>query len=275
MRLVRFGINLSLCVGGTGGRRGSPQVRQMSRIARGARHMTMARPDMVTELRSFAIFSVLDDSSLSQLAAAMTRRTWTAGSTIFLRGDDETHLLALLSGKVRLSLGTPQGKELVLRHLGPGEILGEMALLDGRPRSADAAAVGQVTALVLRSDRFHKIASENPAISLALARYLCGLLRDTNGQMESIALYEMPARLVRFLLFTLRQVHGDDLPACATIRLGFSQSELASIVGATRPKVNRALQDIMATGAVRRDGDALVCDVPALLELAGTQDEAD
>ena len=63
--------------------------------------------------------------------------------------------------------------------------------------------------------------------------------------------------------------------APAGISLGFSQSELASIVGATRPKVNRALQDILATGAIRRDGDALVCDVPALLDLAAMQDELD
>lgn len=237
--------------------------------------MTLQRPDTIADLRGFPIFSVLDAPSLAQLAAAMTRKSWPSGSTIFLRGDGDTHLLALLSGKVRLSLGTPQGKELVLRHLGAGEILGEMALLDGRPRSADATAVGQVTALVLRSDRFHQIALANPAISLALARYLCGLLRDTNTQMESIALYEMPARLVRFLLFTLRQVHGDALPDQATVRLGFSQSELASIIGATRPKVNRALQDIIATGALRRDGDALVCDVPALLDLAAMQDELD
>lgn len=235
--------------------------------------MVAAKGDIASELLEFAVFSGLDPASLSQLAAAVTRRTWPSGATIFLRGDAETHLLALLDGRVRLSLGTPQGKELVLRHLGPGEILGEMALLDGRPRSADATAVGQVTALVLHSDRFHKIAGENPAIPLAFARYLCGLLRDTNTQMESIALYEMPARIVRFVLYTLRQVHGEDLPEQATLKLGFSQSELASIVGATRPKVNRALQDIMATGALRRDGDALVCNTAALMDLAAEYED--
>lgn len=230
--------------------------------------MGSTKGDFASELLGFAVFSGLDSASLTQLAAAVTRRTWQSGATIFLRGDTETHLLALLDGRVRLSLGTPQGKELVIRHLGAGEILGEMALLDGRPRSADATAVGQVTALVLHSDRFHQIAATNPAVPLALARYLCGLLRDTNTQMESIALYEMPARIVRFILYTLRQIHGEDLPDEATLRLGFSQSELASIIGATRPKVNRALQDIMATGALRRDGDALHCNIPALLDLA-------
>lgn len=184
-------------------------------------------------------------------------------------------MFALLAGKVRLSLGTPHGKELVIRHLGPGDILGEMALLDGRPRSADATAVSPVTALVLHSDRFKRIATENPAILFSLARYLCGMLRDTNAQMESIALYGMPARLVRFLLFTLRQVHGENLPDSAVLRLGFSQSELALIVGATRPKVNRALQDIVATGAVQRDGDALICNVPALLAIASLEDEGE
>lgn len=230
--------------------------------------MSTPSDQTAAELARFTVFSGLDAGSLAQLAAAVTRRTWPAGATLFQRGDEETHLLALLEGRVRLSLGTPQGKELVLRHLSAGEILGEMALIDGRPRSADATAVGQVRALVLHSDRFHKIAAANPAIPMAFARYLCGLVRDTNAHMETIALYEMPARLVRFLLYTLRQIHGENLPDQATLRLGFSQGELAAIIGATRPKVNRALQDIFASGALRRDGDALICNIPGLIALA-------
>ena len=71
----------------------------------------------------------------------------------------------------------------------------------------------------------------------------------------------------------LRWHRGENLPDQATLKLGFSQSELASIVGATRPKVNRALQDIMATGALRREGDALVCNTPALLDLVAEYDD--
>lgn len=223
------------------------------------------------DLARFEIFAPLDRRSLSALAGAVQRRSWVAGQTIFQRGDDGTYLIAVTTGRVRLSLGSPQGRELVLRHVEAGQVTGELALIDGEARSADAVAVEAVTALTLARPHFDALVAAHPDVGLAFARHVTRLLRATNYQMESIALYDLQSRLVRFLLLTLRQKHGEDLPPRAELRLGLNQSDLSAVLGASRPKVNQAMQALVATGAVAREGDILSCDVERLGEMAGDE----
>jgi CRP-like cAMP-binding protein len=85
--------------------------------------------------------------------------------------------------------------------------------------------------------------------------------------MESIAIYDLQMRVVRFFLMSLRQVHGPDLPDEAPLQMGLNQTDLSAILGASRPKVNRVLQDLLAVGALRRDGGTWVCIVPRLAEI--------
>lgn len=222
---------------------------------------------MSDDLAAFAAFSGLLEAERTELLRAFESRHWAAGEVIFLRGDEDSYLLALTSGAVRLSIASPQGRELVLRHVGPGETLGEIALIDGLPRSADATAVAPTTALVLRRARFLDICAEHAAVPLAMAVYLCSHLRNTNHQMESIALYDLQSRLVRFLILSLRQAHGDDIPQFVPLTLGLNQSDLSAMLGASRPKVNQALQSLILTGALRRDGPVLICNRDLLQRL--------
>jgi CRP/FNR family transcriptional regulator, cyclic AMP receptor protein len=215
--------------------------------------------DMAAQLARFGIFAGLDAQSLRALAATGRRKTWPAGAMIFQRGDEGDDMLAVLSGCIRLSLGTAAGKELVLRHIEAGDVLGELALIDGEPRSADAVAATATTAIVIRRDRFQQVAGSDPALGMSLARYLCSLLRSTNFQMESIALYDLQMRVVRFFLYVLHQSYGDDIPPEAELRLTFNQSELSSLLGASRPKINQVLQALILCGAIRRDGDRIHC----------------
>ncbi|MDZ4085391.1 MAG: helix-turn-helix domain-containing protein [Tabrizicola sp.] len=102
---------------------------------------------------------------------------------------------------------------------------------------------------------------------MALARHLCSQLRRTNFQMESIALYDLQTRLVRFLLQTIAHTpdtgHGNQ----RRLTLGVSQSDVSAILGASRPKISQAFQALIAVKAIRRDGDAYLCDVAALTRL--------
>jgi CRP/FNR family transcriptional regulator, cyclic AMP receptor protein len=223
-------------------------------------------------LGTFSIFATLDPASLSALAAAGGRKSWPAGATIFQRGDQGEYLLAITTGRVRLSLGTPAGRELVLRHVGVGEIIGELALIDGEPRSADAVAVEPVTAVVVPRARFLAAANDHPALSMAVARYLAAMLRNTNYQMESIALYDLRMRLIRFILFTIGQVHGDTPGPAPMLRLGLNQTDLSSVLGASRPKVNMALQALIAEGALTRQGEGLVCNLAVLQDMVAAED---
>lgn len=218
--------------------------------------------------RSFLLFEGLEDAVLADLASVVQRASWRAGDVIFQRGDTGDWLVALTGGRVRLSLLTQGGRELTLRHAEAGDTLGELALFDRDPRSADATAVVATEGLLLHRRDYEALALRHPALTLAMARYLSQRLRETTEQLESIALYPLEARVARFLLFTLRQLNGADLPETAVLRLEISQSELASVLGASRPKVNRALQALTASGALRRDGEGWVCDTGGLAALA-------
>lgn len=223
------------------------------------------RPDPAEALRRSGLFSGATDASLDALAEQARSRIWAEGRTIFQRGDTDTFLVAILSGRVRLALSTARGRELVLKHLGPGEVIGEFALIDGEPRSADAIAVTEVRGIVLERQAFLRVAETRPDLGLALARHLCGLLRSTNFQMESIALYDLQMRVARFLQLSLRDAPDAADQPTVPVRWGLNQGELALIVGASRPKVNQVIQSFIADGILIRQGNAILC-VRAALE---------
>lgn len=224
-----------------------------------------ARPSL---LQTFPIFSALSGESLDQLAQGMRELRWKAGKLIFSRGDAGDHMFAILTGRIRLSLSSARGREIVLRTLGPGDILGEMALIDGDPRSADATAAEDTTCLVLPRARFETVAAQRPDVGMAMARHLSNHLRRTNFQMESIALYDLQTRLVRFLLHTLAHTPGSGTGSLRRLTLGVSQGDVSAILGASRPKISQAFQALTASGAIRRDGNAYLCNVEALTALA-------
>lgn len=234
-----------------------------------------ASPDLAQLLGRFELFSELSPATLTALAASAHRRSWGAGGVIFQRGDEGDQMLAITEGRVRLSLGTATGRELMLRQLGPWEVMGELAIIDGEPRSADATAVEPTTAIVLPRARVLEIAEVRPDLGLAVARHLSRILRATNNQMESIALYDLRMRLVRFFLFSLQQVFGDHPPEEAVLHLGLSQSDLSAVLGASRPKLNQALQSLIAEGAVRREGSDVICSPGRLRQLAELSDLRD
>ena len=219
--------------------------------------------------KSFRMFEPLAPGVLDAIAAAARPRRWGPGELLFQRGDAGDWLVALTDGQVRISVSTPGGRDLVLRHAEPGEMLGELALFDGQPRSADATAVGAVTGQVLTRADFRRIAAAHPALYDAALAHLAAMLRGTTEQLESIALYQLQARVARFFLAAFRALHGEDIPDGAALDLRISQGELAALTGASRPKVNRVLADLKAAGALDQDGATWRCDPAALEALAG------
>lgn len=220
--------------------------------------------------RSAALFEGASPEAIAAIAQLSRPVRFSAGQILFDRGDAGDQVFALRSGRIKLALLTAQGRELVLRHAEAGDFLGELAFLDGTPRSAMAMAVTAGEGVVLDRRALDQIdQSFRDSLLSAALRYVCQRLRETTDQLESIALYGLSGRLARFFLLTLRQLHGDDLPPSPRLRLSLTQGELAAVLGASRPKVNRALQELEDAGAIlRQEGGTLTCQPEVLLALA-------
>lgn len=218
--------------------------------------------------RSFPIFEEFDKETIGLLAGIAVHRKWMPGTVIFQRGDEGSTMIAVISGRIKVSLITPQGRELLLRHIEEGSLFGEMALFDGLPRSADATAITATEGYVIARKPFFELITHRPDAAAAIMRYLCTLLRDTTDRLETIALYDLNARVARFFLATLKQIHGSELPESATLRLSLSQSDIAAILGASRPKVNRAILSLEENGAIRRSDGLISCHLGRLKAIA-------
>lgn len=223
--------------------------------------------------RSIPIFEDFDKEALCELTGIASYRKWPAGTVIFQRGDEGNYMVVVVSGRIKLSLYTPQGRELILRQHEAGALFGEMAVLDDQPRSADATAVTAAEGYVIGKKAFLDLITQKPKIAEAVIRFLCAQLRDTTDRLETIALYDLNARVARFFLATLRQIHGNELPESANLRLTLSQTDIASILGASRPKVNRAILWLEENGALKRSEGIVSCNVERLLSIADPEED--
>lgn len=223
--------------------------------------------------RSFPIFEDFTKETIADVASIASYRKWSAGTVLFQRGDDGGYLIVVVSGRIKISLITPQGKELSLRYLEAGSIFGEMAILDGQPRSADATAVVASEGYVIKKRDFLEVLARNPHAYQAIVQYLCAKLRETTEQLETIALYDLDSRVARFFLAMLKSIHGNDMPESANLQLSLSQAEIAGIVGASRPKINRSILALEEAGAIRRSDGIIFCHIGRLVAVAEPIDE--
>lgn len=219
--------------------------------------------------RSVPIFRDLPQSVCAQLSAASRRRRWPMGAILFHRDDESTYLAAVEKGRIRLSLQTSSGREFALRHVSAGTMFGEIGILDGLPRSANAMAVTATSGYTIDRRDLLALMHRHPEIAEAFIRHLCSLLRYTTEHIETIALYGLEGRLARFLLSQLPATET----ARADLQLELSQSDIAELLGASRPKVNRAIAMLEKEGAIRRKGKTISCNRARLIRIADPEDE--
>jgi len=206
---------------------------------------------------------------LAAVGAAMREMRHAAGAQIFSRGDPGDSLFLILTGRVRISILTPDGRELSFSHAVPGDIVGEIAVLDGSPRSANATALSDMMALRLSARDFNHLVDQHSSLARAAIRLLCRRLRELSDHLEDIALLPLSVRLARFFLNRLgAPQNGQPAGEAERVSLGISQGELALLLGASRPKVNAALMTLVQARAVVRDGDSFICDARLLADLA-------
>ncbi len=201
---------------------------------------TATAPRRAPSLEHVSLFNGLAVEDLNELAAVIRRRTFRAGEIIFYREDPGEVLYVIREGTVRIFLTSPEGQEIVLAVLGPGEYFGELALLDGQPRSASAIAVEAVEAYSLQRADFISTVLHHPRIAVQVMNVLSRRLRQTDAMIEDLLFLDVHGRVAKKLL-ELAETHGARTQEGVRIEMRLTQSELAALVGASRESVNKVL----------------------------------
>ena len=186
-----------------------------------------------------SLFRGLPKATLARIAALGSRRAYEKGAIVFMRGDPGDSLCGVVSGRVRISASLPTGKEVFLNIMEPGDSFGEIALLDGQPRTATATAMARTELIMFKREQFLPLLSTEPQLAAHLIGLLCRRVRWTAQLMEDSALLSVPARMAKRLL-SLTHLNGGRTPAGT--KLAISQEELAQFLGVSRQIVNQYLQ---------------------------------
>ncbi len=221
-------------------------------------------------LRRTELFGSLADDELQRLAEAARTRTFRRGQYLWYQGDPGDTLLVVCHGRLKVVFGfEPTGDEAVLHSVGSCEVLGELALLDGAPRSASVVALEQTTALILSRATVLDAMTRHPAVLEAMLRTVGRLVRRLTEQNGDLVFLDLGGRLAKLLLRLAEgRTPGNDGIVLDT---HLSQSELAAMIGATRPAVNRVLHLFAARGLIRVEGQVIVLqDLPGLQRRATT-----
>ncbi|MEU6714762.1 Crp/Fnr family transcriptional regulator [Nonomuraea purpurea] len=218
-------------------------------------------------LAQIPLFRVLGESGIQSTARAGMARRYRSGQIIIHQGDPGESLYVLLDGLVKVVFTTENGDEIVLNMLGRGDTFGEMALLDGSPRSASIVTVRPAWVFSLPRARLLELMREHPGLADEFLRMLGHMVRRLTDQAADLAFLDLGGRLAKLLL-QLADRHGQsdgvvDLP-------GLTQSDLAALIGASRPAVNRALQSLVARNLITVQGRTItLLDVTALRRRGG------
>jgi CRP/FNR family transcriptional regulator, cyclic AMP receptor protein len=205
-------------------------------------------------LRQHPIFNDLDSDALDQLCRYAKPTSLKRGATIFSKGDPGNSLYAVISGTVKISVSSPDGRNAILNLISAGEIFGEVALLDGRERTGDATANTNCEIFVIDRRDFLPFVRSQPALAMKFIELLCDRLRWTSDQVEQVILQDLPRRLASALLGLTEKRKLE--PTSRTIAI--TQQEISEMVGMTRESINKQLRAWATRNWVRLEHGAIV-----------------
>jgi len=208
-------------------------------------------------VRSAPLFAELSDDSYRAVRERTTELTFRRGEEIFHEGSQGDRLFVIGSGKVKLGHMAPDGREHLLAILGPGEILGEVALYDPGKRTATATALATSDLVELSHQGLLKILDARPEVSQHLLRSLALRLRRTNNTVADLIFSDVPGRVAKALL-DLGRRFGERTDTGLRVTHDLTQEELAQLVGATRETVNKALAEFSNRGWLQLQGRSVV-----------------
>jgi CRP/FNR family transcriptional regulator, cyclic AMP receptor protein len=233
---------------------------------------TARAPDKLWLLRGHPLFRQLPPAVLERLGSYMKRRSLPRGATIFAKGDPGIGLMGVLKGAVKISVPSADGRDIVLNIIHEGDIFGEIALLDGHPRTADATAMTDCELVVIERREFLPFLHSEPDLTTQIIEILCARLRRTTEQVQDVTFLNLPARLAKAVLRLASEAESATPPR----KVSITQLEISQIIGRSRESTNKQLRVWAKNGWIRLERGAITVVQPnKLAELAAEGAEFD
>ncbi len=225
------------------------------------------REEVRRVLAQASIFAELDPRQLDTLASLTVRKRFKTREIVLRKGDPAVTIFVILRGRVKTVASGGEGRNAAFSIMGPGEVFGEVAVLDGQPRSATIAALEPCELVLIQRNDFFHFLERAPRAAIKLLEVLARRLRRLSQRVEDTTFLEVPGRLAKQLV-RLSEQYGQQHGTNVRIELKLSQQELGDLVGATRESVNKQLRAWVSDGIVEQSGGKLVIvDVDALRDI--------
>jgi CRP/FNR family cyclic AMP-dependent transcriptional regulator len=213
-------------------------------------------PGKLELLRKVPLLAELSNAQLSDLATYLKERHFRRGEYIIYEGDEGDELFIIIEGLVKITKLNEDGREKILATMGEGEFFGEMALVDGAPRSATVQAKSACIMYSLARNEFLSILKQTPEVSLSIITVLAQRLREANMQIEDMTFKDARSKLVS-LLHELAAKYGEPSSSGDKLRLlhKFTHQELADMISSSRETVSRLMGNLLEEGLIEMDSD--------------------
>lgn len=205
-------------------------------------------------LKQIPMFEHLGDEDLDNLSRLLQQRRYSKGEVIFHQGDVGTALFIVRQGEVAIRLSSSEGREVILALLGRGDAFGELALLDGEPRSTDAVSRDETHLLSLHQEDFRRFLGERPQVAMGLLAVLSRMVRRVTQLVHDSAFLDARARLARVLLDLARTQGQPAAEGGGVVIRKLTQAELANLCGVTRESANKWLSFYRREGLLSSEG---------------------
>ncbi|MEO8905722.1 MAG: Crp/Fnr family transcriptional regulator [Polyangiaceae bacterium] len=216
------------------------------------------------------LFATLEPEARKPLANLIRVRRYSAREVVVWEGETGGTLFLSLTGYFKAITTGSDGKEMLLSVMGPGEVFGELSVLDGQPRSASVVTLEPGELASLERPALFELMATSPRLAIGLIEVLAQRVRTLTKRYETISTLDVPQRLAQVLV-SLAQKHGQPVGSSVRIPVRLSQQDLGSMVGATRESVNKQLRKWTESGVLHREtGCVVISDFPALRAASAT-----
>jgi CRP/FNR family transcriptional regulator, cyclic AMP receptor protein len=222
--------------------------------------------DTIALLGRVPVFSTLSQDELGQVAQVAMPRRYEAGTVVFNEGDEGSTCYIVRSGRARAIRAHPDGRSITLAHFGPGDIFGELAMLDGERRSATVEATEDTETIAILSDDMHRLLREHPDISVKLIVALGRRLRRTNERLARQSFQTVQSRVAAALAQLVAAADsGPEAAGARDVLIKTTQAELAQLAGSSRESASRFLAVLERAGIITQGRGRLTVHDPEAL----------